>query len=119
MARLAEAGESARGSCWWLPDSWFLLPADGQHARRSGGGCPKSCSREVNYLKYWAACAAEKWRLPKTCAYYLKYWAACAAEKGRLPKTWPAGCLLLEVLGSMCGVKGAAAQNLVRGILIE
>ena len=30
-----------------------------------------------------------------------------------------AGCLLLEVLGSMCGIEGAAAQNLVREVLIE
>ena len=75
MARLAEAGESARGSCWWLPDSWFLLPADGQHARQRGGGCPKSCPRD---------------------AYRMKKWAACAAKRRRLPKIMPAGCLLNE-----------------------
>ena len=32
--------------------------------------------------------------------------------------TSAAGCLLLEALGSIRGVKGSAAQNLVRGILI-
>ena len=33
--------------------------------------------------------------------------------------TSAAGCLLLEVLGSIRGVEVPAAQNLVRGMLIE
>ncbi len=48
----------------------------------------------------------------------MKQWAAYAAEKWQLPKILFAGCLLLEVLGSIRGVKGAAVQNLVRGMLI-
>ena len=48
----------------------------------------------------------------------MKKWVACAAEKWRLPKILFAGCLLLEVLGCMRGVEGAAAQNLARRMLI-
>ena len=49
----------------------------------------------------------------------MKNWAAYAAEKWQLPKILFAGCLLLEVLGSMRGIAVAAAQNLVRKVLIE
>ena len=59
-----------------------------------GGGCPKFCSRD---------------------AYYLKYWVAYAAKRGRLPKSKLAGSQILEKLGSKRGEEVPVVQNQVRG----